>query len=235
MKKIMSSIIGLFILVVVVGVLVIFFGWSRVPDILASRLSDKLKVQVSIDDIHLTSHTIDIQKLEIGNPRKYTLPRAFSAEQILLSAPLTNYLRDHVIIDHLELDNIYLGLEFDSFGNKNGNWTVLMANLNESSEHSSKQKSVLIKTLILTNIDITLAYRDGSRAPNKLKRIKRLEFHDVTSDKGIPTEEITRIIMREMLKSVFTLENLGNMVEGFLESPQKGIENVLKPLKGLFN
>ena len=234
MKKLFSGIIGVFILVVIVGVLVIFFGWSRVPDILASRLSEKLKVQVSIDDIHISMNAIDIQKLEVGNPRSYTLPRAFSAEQILISAPLTAYIHEQVVIDTIEIDNIYLGLEFNSQSHKNGNWTVLMANLKESEDRSSKRKTVLIKKLILTNIDITLAYRDGSKPTKKLSRIKRLEFDNVTSEKGIPTEQIADIIAREMLKSIFTLEGLGNMLEGVLELPQKGVETIFKPFNKLF-
>lgn len=234
MKKFLSGLFGFIFVLIIAAVLIVFFGWSRVPDWLASRLEDRLQVHVSIDDLHASWESIDIQKLDVGNPSGYSLPRAFSAEQILIEAPLMNYLHDNVVIDKVEIDNIYVGLEFNKQGSKSGNWTVLMSNLKEHEAHSGgKGKTVLIKKLILNNISITLAYRDGSKQPQKLKTIKHLEFDNVTSEKGLPTDQIADIIMREMLKSIFSLENLGNMLEGFLESPQKGVETLVKPFKNL--
>lgn len=235
MKKFLGGLFGLIVVVIIAAVLIVFFGWSRVPDWLASKLEEKLQVHVSIDDLHVTWDSIDIQKLEIGNPNKYKLPKAFSVEQILIEAPIPNYLHEQIVIDRMELDNIFVGLEFDNQKNKNGNWTVLMKNLHDSiRSHRTDGKTVLIRKLILNNLQITLAYRDGSKSPQKIKTIKHLEFDNVTSEKGLPTEQITAIIMRHMLRSIFTLENLGNMLEGILESPQKAPQMILKPFKGLF-
>lgn len=235
MKKFLSGLFGVIFVLIIAAVLIVFFGWSRVPDWLASRLEEQLQVHVSIDDLHVSWESIDIQKLEVGNPSGYTLPKAFSAEQILIQAPATVYLHDRIIIDQLEIDNIYVGLEFDKQGSKRGNWTVLMKNLKEHEQRTGGHgKSVLIKKLILNNLSITLAYRDGSKKPQKLKTIKHLEFDNVTSEEGLPTDQIANIIMREMLKSIFTLENLGNMLEGFLESPTKGVDNLVTPFKKIF-
>jgi uncharacterized protein involved in outer membrane biogenesis len=233
MNKVFSGIFALIVIVIIAAVLVVFFGWSRIPDMLAGRLSDKLQVHVAIDDVNLSMNSINIQKIEVGNPSGYTLSKAFSAEQILISAPITTYLHKEVVIERLDIDNIYLGLEFNKQGSKKGNWSTLMANLKASEASSSSDKTVLIRKLVLTNISITLAYSDGSKPPKKLSRIPRLEFDNVSSEHGIPTEQISEIIMREMLKSIFSLEGIQNMLEGFLESPQKGIQNLLKPFGDL--
>lgn len=235
MKKFLGGLFGLIFVVIIAAVLVVFFGWSRIPDWLASRLEEKLQVHVSIDDVHPSWESIDIQKLEIGNPSGYNLPKAFSSEQILIEAPAANYLRKQVVIEKMQIDNIYLGLEFDKQRSQNGNWTVLMANLRASeASHPHDGKTVLIKKLILNNIDITLAYRDNSMRPKKLKTIKHLEYDNVTSEKGIPTEQIADIVMREMLKSIFSFENLGNMLENVLKNPYNAPKTLLKPFKGLF-
>lgn len=235
MKKLFGGIVGAIVLIIIIGALVLFFGWSQVPDMLASRLSKKLGVQVTIDDISLSMNSIDVQKIMIGNTPGGTLPKSFSADQVLAVAPLFAYLHDDIVIDEIDVDNIYLGLEFDAPGKKTGNWTKIMGNLEASEKASSSKsnKTVLIKKLILTNINITLAYTTGGKAPQQLSPIKRLEFTNVSSTTGLPMDQITEIIMREMLKQVFSKEGLQNMIEGFLQSPQKGVENLLKPFSNI--
>ncbi len=231
MKKLVGGIFGTIVLIIIIGVIILFFSWSSVPDILASKLSKKLGVQVTIGDIHLSMNTIDVQKVSIGNTPGGTLPQSFSADQVLSVAPLFSYLHKDIVIDEIDIDNIFLGLEFDAPGQKTGNWTKIMANLEASEKQSGgkSNKTVMIKKLVLTNINITLAYRTGGKPPQKLSPIKRLEFTNVSSTTGLPTEQITEIIMREMLKQVFSREGLQNMIEGFMQSPQKGVENLLKP------
>lgn len=237
MKKVFGTLAGLIILAIVVLVVCLFLAWSRIPDLVAGHLSKRLKVPVSIEEVQITKESIDIHNLEIGNPRGYTLPKAFSAHNILIQAPLMRYLDEKIIIDAITVNTVYLGAEFDKPGSKNGNWTTLMQNFKNSTtppKESKKGKTVLIKKLILTDIDVDLAYKSGSIPVKRLKPIPKIEFTNVTSEKGIPSEQITNLIIEQALRAIFDQENIGNMIEGFMISPEQGVQNMLSPLQPFF-
>jgi uncharacterized protein involved in outer membrane biogenesis len=231
MKGFFSTVAGIIIVIVVILVILVFLGWSRIPDILAHHLSKEMKVLVEIEDVKLSMRSIDIEKLEIGNPSGYVLPKAFSANTININAPLRNYLDQEIIIDQILIDKVYLGLEFDSPRAKRGNWTTIMGNMKASQKPGGKGKQALIRSLILTNISIDLAFKTEGGRIRRLAPIKRLEFKDVSTEKGIPTEQISNIILSEMLRSIFRLENLQNMLEDLLQSPQTPVNQFLQPLK----
>jgi uncharacterized protein involved in outer membrane biogenesis len=225
-------------MIIIALIVLLFLGWMRLPEMVANNLSKKMQVEVEIDDLIIRPSHIDVEKLEIGNVPKYKLPRSFSADHIHVQAPLLSYFDQNVVIDEITISNIYLGLEFAKKGSKEGNWTIIMGNYEKTTASDSApkdkktEKSVLIKKLILNNIAIDLAYNKEGTVQH-LKPIPRLEFTNVTSEGGIPTDQITKVIMQQMLQSVFSQENLQNMIEGFLQSPQQGVESIFDSFKGL--
>lgn len=234
MKKFFNTLLGLILIAIVLLVVFVFLGWSRIPDIVANQLSKKMKVPVGIEAIHFTTDSIKIDQLEIGSPKGYTLQKAFSSDTLLVQAPFTNYFKEQIVIDEIKIDQVYLAIEFERPGSSNGNWTTIMQNYknNTASPEANKSgKSVLIKRLLLTNINVDLAYKEGGVPLKHLKPISRLEFTNITSEKGIPSEQITQLILEQALRSIFDQENLQNMIEGFMQSPQKGVQNLLSPLK----
>ncbi len=243
MKRFILSVLGVIVLLIVAGFVVLMLTRSSFPDIIASKLSQKMKVSVEIEDIHWGWNAIDIEKIEIGNPMGSILPKAFSADQVLLQAPVTNYIKNNIVIDEIDIDTIYVSLEFDSKGSKKGNWTTIMGNMQDTgkTKSSSSQpksssksgKSVLIKKLVMTNINIALAYRQGGGSVQNLAPIKRLEFTNVSSEEGIPTEQISNIIFQQMLKQIFSIEGLQNMIQDFLP-PSNPIQKGINTLKGIF-
>jgi uncharacterized protein involved in outer membrane biogenesis len=237
MKIFIKSFISLFIVIILAAGVIAFIGWARVPDMLSKNLSKKMKVPVEIEEMDLSFNTIEVIKLEIGNPKDSILPRAFSSESIKIHAPLTEYLHDHIVIETINVDDIYLGLEFNTPRSTEGNWTTIMNNFKNSSEaessSSSSKKTVLIKKLVLTNISVELVYKEGDKKVKKLKPIARLEFTNVTSEGGIPTEQLMKTVLGQMLKSVFEQENLKDMLNGILK-PQDQIQKLVPtPLQKL--
>lgn len=224
---------AILIAIILAIVILLFIGWSRAPDMLANSLSKKMKVSVEIDDISLTMNSITIDKFEIGNPKGSILPKAFSASTINLLAPLRNYFYNEVIIDEMDLDNIYLGIEFDSQKSKKGNWTTIMGNLKAATANQKSKKVVLIKKAVLTNIQIDLAYRKEGKVQH-LKPVDRLVFTNISSENGIPTDQITKIIFDQMLQSIFQKENLENMLQDLLQPNQTPLQRALSPFKNLF-
>jgi len=235
MKTFIRSLTGLVIIVILAAIIILFLAWSRVPDLVAGNLSKKLKVLVEIGDIDLSLRSIDVEKLEIGNPRGFYLPRAFAADRILIEAPLSRYLKDNIEIEEIDIDNVYLGLEFDSPQSTNGNWTAIMANAKAaqaSNTNSSAEKSnrtVFIRRIVLTNIQTDLLWRSQGTKVRRLPTIKRMELKNISSEGGSVIDQITNSALGEMLKEVFVQQNLKDMLDKLFQpggnSPtQQGLE-----------
>lgn len=251
MKALFSTLAGLTIVIILAAVIVGSIFWSRLPDMLANHLSAKIKVAVSIANLRAKWGEIDINKIQIANLPKSVLANAFTCEQIAIITPYSNYLNQNIVIDEISLDSVYLGLEFDSATGTSGNWTRIMSHLQNSSEDGEKSRkkkrkeedtslpskasrTLLIRKLILTNIDTDVVYRkDGSKI-HKLPRIPRIELTNISSEGGVPMDQIMKSVLGEMLKQVFLKQNLKNMFQELLK-PDNVIKDYLSPLKGLFN
>lgn len=224
------------IIVVALGALY-FIGVSRVPDILAGNLSKKFGVPVSIDSMHFGLSDVEVEKVEIGNPQGYSLPKAFSAEKIDIDAPATEFFRQHISIDTIEVSDIYLGLEFDTKTSGQGNWTTIFSNFKERAHlEEEKDETIVIKRLVFKNIRTEILFRDGSGGAQKLPLIKEIVLTNISSQGGLPTDQLTGSVLGQMIKEVFIQQNMGNFLKDiFLDTPGKAVDSFFKPFKELFN
>jgi uncharacterized protein involved in outer membrane biogenesis len=251
MKTFFSTLTGLIVIIILAAVVTGFIFWSRVPDILANHLSQKMKVSVEIDNIGLGWGKIKINQTQIGNPPGSILAKAFSSGEILVDAPFTHYLKQNVVIDEIDVNDVYLGLEFDSPTGASGNWTTIMGNLKssmgateqkkgkrkekESANANASTRTVLIHRLVLTNIDVDVVYRKDGGKVQKLPRIPRIELTEISSEGGIPLDQIMNSVLGEMLKQVFIKQNLKDMLQNLIDNPNLPFHQYLSPFKGLFN
>lgn len=226
-----------FLVLIIVALVVVFFVVkSRVPDMMANNLSKKLGVSVSIDSIDFGMRKIEIDHVEIGNPRGYSLPKAFSAEEIELHAPITEYFKEDLVIDLIEVDNIYLGIEFDSTKGTEGNWKTIMRNFQQNAGLDKKDdREILVKTIVFKNIETDLLFRDQGGNPRRLPKIGRIELHNISTEGGIPTDQLMGTILAQMIKEVFIQQNMGNLLQEVIQSPGGAVDSLLQPFKGLFN
>lgn len=227
------------LLIIIIAVVVIFFmGKSRLPDMLANNLSKKLQVAVSIDSMDLSFSKIDANQLEIGNPKGFSLPKAFSAKEIEVTAPITEYFRDSIVIEEIDVNEIYLGLEFNTPTSSDGNWTAIMDNFQKSAhleEAGPSAKKVLIKKLVFNDIQTDLLFRQNGGKIKKLPQIKQIVLTNISSEGGFPTDQLMSSILGQMLKEVFIQNHLNNMIKGFVDSPGKAVDTLTKPFKEFFN
>ena len=238
MKKALIIIFGIIVVLCLLGVL----AWNMLPTIVSHKLSKTAGVSVSIADIHFSSSKIKADNIRVGNPEGYDkTPRALSVDTFKLDVPLSHFFDDHIVINEMLLDDVYVGLEFDSPRSKNGNWTTIMDNVSKntsSEEKEAKDKgettTVLIKKLIITDLNIELAYKTGDNANRKLRPIERIELTNISSEGGVPTSQIMNIVMQETLRNIFSKEGLQNMLEGVMNPSDKG-KGAIDPLKGLFS
>lgn len=246
----MKIFVGLLAVIVLAAIIVGSVFWSRVPDIVSNNLSKKMQVAVSIDSFGLGWKKLDIHNIQIGNPPKSILSKAFTCREIDVIAPLTRYLNHHIVIDEIDVKDVYLGLEFDSPSGATGNWTTILGNLKRSMDAeipaekknkkqntqkaiNSSDRSILIHKLVLTNIDTDVVYRTKGKV-KRLPRIPRIELTEISSEGGLPTDQILNSVLGEMLKQVFVKENLKNMMQDFMNAPSP-FKKYLEPFKGLFN
>jgi uncharacterized protein involved in outer membrane biogenesis len=236
MKAFFRSLVGLTIIIILALIIIIFLGWSRVPDIVAGKISKKLRVVVEIGDIDVSLKSIEVEKLEIGNPRGYFLPRAFAADHISIQAPLTRYLKDHIEIEEIDVDNIYLGLEFDSPQGAEGNWTTIMANAKAAQMETKKSaKTLLIRRLILNNIHTNLVYRNQGEKAKRLPVIKRIELNNISSEGGNALDQLMNSALGEMIKQVFIQQNLKDVLDKIFSPGQNNpIQQGIRQFRGFF-
>lgn len=238
MKKALIIIFGLIIILILACILV----WNMLPTIVSYKLSKYAGVSVTISDIRISPDHLKVDGIRVGNPSGYSkTPRALSVDDLYASVPITRFLDDRIVIDEMTMDDVYIGLEFDSPNSKSGNWTTIMNNMSkftsadkEEAKKKGKTTSVLIKRLVITDLQIELAYKTGGKTNKKLRPIDRIELTNISSEGGIPTAQIMNIIMQETLRNIFSKEGLQNMLEGIL-NPSDSDGGVMNTLKGLFS
>jgi uncharacterized protein involved in outer membrane biogenesis len=236
MKKFLRHLIAWTTSLCILLVIAVFIASSQASHLTAEILSKNLKVPVTVGQMNFWWSHITIDDVNIDNLPGDYLKTALKIQKTRINTKLTNYLDKIIKIDTITMDNIYLGLEFDSPMGAKGNWTTLMNNSQSSESPTSvdEAKSVQIRELVLTNIHIDVVYRSSGGKIKKLRPIPRLVLYNINTDQGLPTEQIMQSVVGKMLQSIFVQENMKNMFEGILDQPKNAIDTIISPFKGLF-
>lgn len=239
MRMIFKSLAGIIVICILAGVILFFLAKARLPDMIAGKLHKTLQVAVEIGDIDFSLANIKIDNLEISNPRDFKLEHAFTTQTINVQAPLLKYLSKDIVIEEINLNNVYLGFEFESPQGTKGNWTAILQNAQRSQEQSSKtlsDKSVLIKRLVLNNINADLLYQSDGKVRH-LPVIPQIVLVNISSKGGNLMDQLMNTALGEMLKEIFVKENLKEIMNQVFEKipGTDQVQKALKPIKGLFN
>ncbi|MCE5293361.1 MAG: hypothetical protein LLF94_01945 [Chlamydiales bacterium] len=227
----------LFILAII-AIIGLYFVWQKAPDIIASQLSSEMKVDVKINKIDVSQNDIIVSKVSIGNPEGSKLPTAFSCDTIKVETPVTNYTSDPIVIDLIALDNIYLSLESSSPTSMAANWTTIMDNMKKSSPPAPKDESkpeakgtsVLIKKLVLTNINAEIVYPLQMGKSTKLDPIDRIELTNISSESGVPLDQVIAIVLQQTLQTVLKKNAFENVLNPTSVLP-KGVSDMIPFMK----
>lgn len=234
MKTFFFSLAGVIVIIILAGFIMGFIYWSRVPDMVAEHLTKKLQVAVQVGDMSLGMNKITVDKLQVSNPPQYRLlQNAFACDEIVVNAPLTGYLNKDIVIDEIDMNNVYIGFEFDSIKGASGNWTQIMKNVQKQSKKvpkSASERRVLIKRLVLNNIQADVAYDRNGGKVRHLPVIPQIVLTNISSKGGFPMDQITNSVLGKMLQSIFEQENIKNMLQNIFQAPSK----LLSPFEGLF-
>ncbi len=239
----MSKFIGFLGVVFIVGFFA-FIGhlYFHRSDILANYLSEKLGVHTTIESIDMDWSSFKINKLVVHNPKGYKMDKAMEVGAITFKAPLINYFKKNIKIDAITFNNVWAGIEFSDSKNTNGNWTQIIQNTDSNFSSTSAageitektsiryDRTVLIELLGLYNVNVDLLL-SGERNPRKLNSIPKMEFTNVGTQKGLPIEEITEVIIKKLMEQISLMEGVANMVMGI---PGQATKILLSPFKVLF-
>jgi hypothetical protein len=215
----LARIIACIVVMVIIGLWVL---WINTPALASKALSKRMQVEAKIADIDLSTNSLQIKDVEIGNPKNSVLAKAFSVGSIEVAAPLSHYMSDPLIIDKIEINKVYLGLEFMGPTSLTTNWSVILNNLKGHAQAAAKKekgRTVVIKKLILTDISSDIVLNQNLGVKN-LPHIARLEFDNISSDEGV-----THLILDQMVQAVFSNQTL--------PSPQKALDKLTQPFKDL--
>lgn len=208
MRKVL--VILFFLIVVVIGVG--YLAYDNAATILSKIISHKTRVAVTMDSIDFKREEFTIHNLQMANPKGTRLPTALRVQTIDVKAPYKHYFKNPIEIDEIHLDSLYVNIQIYNKDQTEGNWQTIMGNVaHDNKSPLSVEREAIIKRLLLTNIRIDLILSDGKL--HQLSPIEKIEFQDITSEKGIPTQEIAEIIVQKMMHSIFLKQGLKTIIE----------------------
>ncbi len=202
------------VLLVLIG-LCLFFWFTKTPFI-ASYLSEKMGVSVSIKDISIRPSQSIITDFSIKNISGFKTKTAFKSEMTQIQYRLRQLFGSPTEIDRIELDNVFLSIEFSNPLGTANNWTAIAARMPKQ----EKRSDVIIHKLILNNLVVEI--RGLGFEPPTTKTFGRMEFDEIDSREGFPT--------KELIRKIFGQAGLLQYIQDVF-NPQKVLEKYLSPLR----
>lgn len=230
MKKRLYLFLALVFLCFLAGALV----WQKIPDMVAHHLSQHLQIPVQIGKIGFGWNKISVKQIAIGNPPQSVLSHAFTCRILEELASFPTFFQKNITIEQITLDDVYLGLEFDSTSSAKGNWTQIVKNAQgntpKPTDRDEVSRKVLIKSLVLNNIQVDVVYRSEGSRVKRLPPIDRIELTNITSEGGLPMDQVMDSVLGQMLRSVFIKKNLKNMLENLVD-PKSDLQKIIQPFQ----
>lgn len=203
-----------FVLCIVIGLIAL---WALQTIIVSSFVSRSLGMNASFATVRITPTHVKMGYFTIANPEKYSLPYAFKADSIDCFYQWKVLHKHPAIIDRIEIDRIYLGIEFNKALSTQTNWSDLLKQIPERKKDGHE---VIIKKLILTNVIVDIRGK-GLTGGNQMRTIDRMEFANVSSAEGFPTEEL--------IEQIFGKANLMDTIKDFVPKGPGGVIKKLIP------
>jgi len=190
--------------------------WLLEAPFVSSYLSRTLGMRVSVATVFIGPSEIKMKKFKISNPYKYRERYALKAKSILSSYQWKNLTSNPRIIDQIEIDQIKLAIEFSNALGTQNNWADLISKIPKKKEHA---KEVIVSKLILTNVTVNVVGM-GFLAKGETRTIDRMEFANVSSKEGFPTNEL--------ISQIFGRANLMQYIKDVIPGGPGGIIKMLK-------
>ncbi len=218
-KWVLRIVLAVVVVVIVAVVLVVIYIDSVARTGVERGGTYALGVDTTLDamDVGVLSGSVEMAKLEVGNPEGFDTPHFLRLDSGRVVASLGSLMKEKIIVPELTLSGISMNLE-----RKRGkaNYKVIMDNLKrfESKEDAAPEeqkegKKFIINELAIRDIqvqvDLLPVAGERTRVPVKIERI---EMANVGSDgdEGIALAELVGILTKAILTAV--VENAGDRI-----------------------
>ncbi|MBI5274439.1 MAG: hypothetical protein HY860_05235 [Chlamydiales bacterium] len=226
------------LILVVLSIYTIFFIYSS-PKLLSKSLTNLVGSSVTIKDIIYKKGEFSIKNISMDNLPHYTLKKAVHATSITFKTPYYEYLLPNIIIDEVIIDDLDISIEFSNQTNTVGNWTEIIKNVDKAlyKTNTSKTKHIhgrviVVKKITLNNTKILL--KQYERDPIVLEPIPHLTLTNIDSEKGIPMDKITHIIIKQVIKTLSDQAGIADMLISVITLPARLIQLVFDPFSIFF-
>ncbi len=190
----------------VICILVLFglagITWVQKTAVFVHLLSKEMKVKVALENLDITKKNTTLTNLWIGTPPSSKTSTSFASRLIEIIANPKVVLENPMIIDKISISDISIGVEY--YPDQTTNWDYILST--KAPKKKNKGKDYLIRTLILTNLRVTVVSSDGKK--KQYPTIERMEFHNISSDSGFPIAEIEKAIFKKVMQDLFDKLNL---------------------------
>lgn len=197
----------------------IIFVWLIKAPLIATYLTGKMKVPVTIRSLSLSPSRMMIEGFQINNPRGFKNTAAFKADDIEVDYQLSSLFRNPSVVDLIDVRNIFLSIELLNLSGSQNNWTAIASKIPKDDE-TPHDRALLIHKLVLTNMTVEIRGL-GLNGQTQVKRIDRLEFNEIDSRSGFPTKELIQAIfqgagLQDYIKEILNPENLLKQFQRFV-------------------
>ncbi len=199
--------------VITLGVALAFFAWSIKTELVAGFLSHQLRVPVSMGLFDVHSESAEISRLWIGTPLNSRTNTSFASQEILTVAPIGNYVRNPLVIESIDINNIIVGIENYNADGSDNNWSRMMG-AGPSAQPSDRQW--LIRRITLRNL--TVIVTDWKGTQKRYPTIPQITLTNVSSESGFPISEIEKAIFHLMLQDLIRQLDLGRILQQYAPS-----------------
>ncbi|NGX52432.1 MAG: hypothetical protein KR126chlam5_00730 [Candidatus Anoxychlamydiales bacterium] len=233
MRKHSPWFIALFAIILIVVVV-----WVIKTPIIASYLSSKLKTDVSMSNIAVSTKKMEIKNFRIKNPKGSKNKYAFIAKKIEVYYSFSELMSSPSIVDSILVQDINLDVECSNPLCTKNNWTTIIDNISAKEKKSASKKEMILKTLSLKNMDVAITGLGLDFNKTKKTNVASMQFNNISNKTGFPTQELIAAIFKsagltDYLKGI--LENKGfweGVIKGFKEvgSSDNSLEESLKAI-----
>jgi len=215
-KKIYLSTFGIIIAAAIAFIVVI---WLLKAPIISAYLSHKLGVNVSMNSAKISRSEMRIKKFKINNPIGARTNTAFLAKKINVNYLWKEIRANPGVINDIVLNDVFLGIELYNTSGSRNNWSQILANVDDEQDKDAKE--MIVNHLIINNLSVNIRGKGLFSSWKKVKEIPRLEFRNISSKEGFPTEKL--------IEQIFDEADLGTYIKELVKQPTKVLDKVLSP------
>ena len=220
-----------FIIILLIILGLTLFIWFSKASFLSAYLTKKLKTNVSVSDVGFpTSSRIKIQNFEIKNPEGHKNRTAFSCKLIDVNFSWDEVGKNPSVISTIDMKDNYLLVDCENAICSKNNWSKIIQSISQKEKGARENREVIIKKLSMTNLDVDVRGMGLPLTISKKVNIPYIEFTNVNSKDGFPTQELIGAVFRkaglmDYIKGVFEKNGI---IDKFFKLPKLFGENEVK-------